>query len=156
MRCFTIAVVLLLFVTTASAQIPPASYIPPAPILNPSSPFVVPQAPPLFRSRPRLVFIQDRISRAQIKWSIHHGVFFTLGISDGIIMPAASAEQEAGRLQGGRSTVYLAWERASWPRPRVKAVRTRLRSRRVLIEHAALLANSDADPRSVLDRTFKH
>jgi hypothetical protein len=47
MRCFAIAVVLLLFVTSAIAQIPPAPYIPPAPILNPSSPFVVPQAPPI-------------------------------------------------------------------------------------------------------------
>jgi hypothetical protein len=31
-----------------------------------------------------------------------------------------------------------------------------LRSRRVLIQHAAPLANSHANPRSVLDRTLKH
>jgi hypothetical protein len=47
MRCLAIAVVLLLLLTRAIAQIPPAPYIPSAPILNPSSPFVVPQAPPI-------------------------------------------------------------------------------------------------------------
>jgi hypothetical protein len=46
MRCLAIAIVLLLFVTRAIAQIPPAPYTPPAPILNPSSPLVLPQAPP--------------------------------------------------------------------------------------------------------------
>ena len=47
MRFLGIAAVLLLFVTSAIAQIPPAPYIPPAPILNPSSPLVLPQAPPI-------------------------------------------------------------------------------------------------------------
>jgi hypothetical protein len=47
MRCLVTAVVLLLFVTSAIAQIPPTPYIPPAPILNPSSPYVVPQARPV-------------------------------------------------------------------------------------------------------------
>jgi hypothetical protein len=37
-----IAVVLLLFVTGATARMPPPVYTPPAPILNPSSPLVVP------------------------------------------------------------------------------------------------------------------
>jgi hypothetical protein len=47
MRSLAIAVVFLLFVTSAIAQIPPAPYIPPAPILNPSNPYVLPQAPPV-------------------------------------------------------------------------------------------------------------
>jgi hypothetical protein len=47
MRCLAIAVVFLLFVTSAIAQVPPAPYIPPSPILNPSAPYVVPQAPPV-------------------------------------------------------------------------------------------------------------
>jgi len=46
MRCLAIAGVFSLFVTCAIAQIPPAPYTPPAPILNPSSPLVLPQAPP--------------------------------------------------------------------------------------------------------------
>jgi hypothetical protein len=46
MRYLAIAVVLLMFVTCAIAQIPPAPYTPPAPILNPSSPLVLPQARP--------------------------------------------------------------------------------------------------------------
>ena len=44
MRYLATAVALLLFVTGALAQIPPRPYIPPAPILNPSSPYVLPQA----------------------------------------------------------------------------------------------------------------
>jgi hypothetical protein len=47
MRYLATAVALLLFVTGALAQIPPRPYIPPAPILNPSSPYVLPQAPPV-------------------------------------------------------------------------------------------------------------
>ena len=47
MRCLAIAGVFSLFVTCAIAQIPPAPYTPPAPILNPSSPLVLPQAPPI-------------------------------------------------------------------------------------------------------------
>ena len=52
MRYLATAVALLLFVTGALAQIPPRPYIPPAPILNPSSPFVgrppIPISPPSY------------------------------------------------------------------------------------------------------------
>ncbi len=47
MRLLVIVVVLLLFATSAIGQIPPAPYIPRAPILNPSNPYVLPQAPPV-------------------------------------------------------------------------------------------------------------
>jgi hypothetical protein len=46
-RYLATAVVFLLFVTSALAEIPPSPYIPPAPILNPSSPYVVPRARPV-------------------------------------------------------------------------------------------------------------
>jgi hypothetical protein len=44
--CLSLATVSL-SVGIASAQVPPVPYVPPAPILNPSSSLVVPQAPPV-------------------------------------------------------------------------------------------------------------
>jgi hypothetical protein len=82
-------------------------------------------------------------------------VFFIPGINGGTIMSEASIKLEAERLRGrehGASLNSLSWRESA----SALSVKTRLRSQRVPIEHAGLLANSHVNPRFVLDRTLEH